>query len=50
VAVKAESFRRLAVSEGLVLVASPPDELDRYFGIEEERWRKVIHDAGLKAE
>jgi tripartite-type tricarboxylate transporter receptor subunit TctC len=49
-AVRAESFRRLAVSEGLVLVASPPDELDSYFGIEEERWRKVIHDAGLKAE
>jgi tripartite-type tricarboxylate transporter receptor subunit TctC len=50
VAVKAESFKTLAVSEGLVLVASPPSELDRYFGIEEERWRKVIHDADLKAE
>jgi tripartite-type tricarboxylate transporter receptor subunit TctC len=45
VAVKAESFKTLAASEGLVLVASPPSELDRYFGIEEERWRKVIHDA-----
>jgi tripartite-type tricarboxylate transporter receptor subunit TctC len=50
VAVKAESFTTLAVSEGLVLVASPPGELDRYFGIEEERWRKVIHDADLKTE
>ena len=50
VAVKAESFKKLAVSEGLVLVASPPNELDRYFGVEEERWRKVIQDAGLKAE
>jgi hypothetical protein len=38
------------VSEWLVLFASPPGELDRYFGIEEERWRKVIRDAGLKAE
>jgi len=50
VAVKAETFKKLAVSEGLVLVASPPNELDRYFGVEEERWRKVIQDAGLKAE
>jgi len=50
VAVKAESFKKLAASEGLVLVASPSGELDRYFGIEEERWRKVIQDAGLKAE
>ena len=49
-AVKADSFKKLAVSEGLVLIASPPSELDRYFGIEEERWRKVIRDAGLKAE
>lgn len=50
VAVKAESFKKLAVSEGLVLVASPPNELDRYFGLEEERWRKVIQDAGLRAD
>jgi tripartite-type tricarboxylate transporter receptor subunit TctC len=49
-AVKAESFKKLAVSEGLVLVASPPNELDRYFAVEEERWRKVIQDAGVKAE
>jgi len=49
-AVEAQSFKKLAVSEGLVLVAGPPNELDRYFGIEEERWRKVIRDAGLKAE
>jgi hypothetical protein len=31
-----------------VLVASPPDELERYFHAEEERWRKVIQDAGIK--
>ena len=49
-AVKAESFRRLSVSEGLVMVASPPAELDRYFRGEEERWRKVIQDAGIKIE
>jgi tripartite-type tricarboxylate transporter receptor subunit TctC len=49
-AVKAESFKKLAVNEGLVPVASPPGELDRHFRVEQERWRKVIQDAGLKAE
>jgi tripartite-type tricarboxylate transporter receptor subunit TctC len=49
-AVKADSFKKLAVNEGLVPVASPPGELDRYFRVEQERWRKVIQDAGLKAE
>jgi tripartite-type tricarboxylate transporter receptor subunit TctC len=49
-AVKAESFEKLAVNEGLVPVASPPGELDRHFRVEQERWRKVIQDAGLKAE
>jgi tripartite-type tricarboxylate transporter receptor subunit TctC len=48
VAVQSETFKKLAVNEGLVLVASPPDELDRYFHTEEERWRKVIQDAGIK--
>ena len=33
-----------------MLVASPPSELDRYFREEEERWRKVIQDAGIKAD
>jgi tripartite-type tricarboxylate transporter receptor subunit TctC len=49
-AVKAEAFKKLSVNEGLVMVASPPDELDRYFREEEDRWRKVIQDAGIKAE
>jgi tripartite-type tricarboxylate transporter receptor subunit TctC len=48
VAVQSETFKKLAVNEGLVLVARPPDELDRYFHTEEERWRKVIQDAGIK--
>jgi hypothetical protein len=38
------------VNEGLVLVANPPSTLDSYFREEEERWRKVIHDAGIKAD
>jgi tripartite-type tricarboxylate transporter receptor subunit TctC len=50
IAVKAEAFKKLSVNEGLVMVASPPGELDRYFREEEDRWRKVIQDAGIKAE
>ena len=49
-AVQAESFRKLSVNEGLVLVAAPPSELDRLFREEQVRWRKVIEDAGIKAE
>jgi tripartite-type tricarboxylate transporter receptor subunit TctC len=49
-AVKAEVFKKLSVNEGLILVASPPAEFDRYFREEEDRWRKVIQDAGIKAD
>jgi tripartite-type tricarboxylate transporter receptor subunit TctC len=49
-AVQSETFKRLGVNEGLVMVAQPPEELDRYFRGEEARWRKVIEDAGIKAE
>src|SRR5882724_2622357 len=47
-AVKSEVFRRLAVNEGLVMVADAPEELDRYWRREEQRWRKLIEDAGIK--
>jgi tripartite-type tricarboxylate transporter receptor subunit TctC len=50
IAVQSEAFRKLGVNEGLVMVARPPEELDRYFRGEEERWRKVIQDAGITAE
>lgn len=49
-AVQSEAFKRLGVNEGLVVVAGPPEELDRYVRGEEERWRKVIQDAGIKVE
>jgi tripartite-type tricarboxylate transporter receptor subunit TctC len=49
-AVQSEAFKRLGVNESLVMVARPPQELDRYFRGEEERWRKVIQDAGIKVE
>ncbi|HET6838876.1 MAG TPA: tripartite tricarboxylate transporter substrate binding protein [Bradyrhizobium sp.] len=49
-AVKSEAFRKLTVNEGLMLIARPPEELDRYLRGEEERWRRVIEDAGIKIE
>jgi len=49
-AVQSEAFKRLGTNEGLVMVAAPPDALDRYFAGEEERWRKVIQDAAIKIE
>jgi tripartite-type tricarboxylate transporter receptor subunit TctC len=49
-AVQSDAFRRLSVNEGLVMAAGRPEELDRYFLSEEERWRKVIQDAGIKIE
>jgi tripartite-type tricarboxylate transporter receptor subunit TctC len=50
IAVQSEAFKKLGVNEGLVMIARPPEELDRYVRGEEERWRKVIEDAGIKAE
>jgi tripartite-type tricarboxylate transporter receptor subunit TctC len=47
-AVRSEAFKKLSVNEGLVMVASPPAELDRYFRGEEERWRRVIEDANIR--
>jgi tripartite-type tricarboxylate transporter receptor subunit TctC len=49
-AVRSEAFKKLGVNEGLVMIARPPEELDRYFRGEEERWRKVIQHAGIKIE
>jgi tripartite-type tricarboxylate transporter receptor subunit TctC len=33
-----------------VTVAQAPEELDRYVRGEEERWRRVIRDAGISVE
>jgi tripartite-type tricarboxylate transporter receptor subunit TctC len=49
-AVQSEAFKKLGVNEGLVMVASPPAELDRYVRGEEERWRKVIDEAKIRIE
>jgi tripartite-type tricarboxylate transporter receptor subunit TctC len=48
--VQSEAFKKLSVNEGLVMVAQPPEELDRYVRGEEERWRRVIRDANIKIE
>jgi tripartite-type tricarboxylate transporter receptor subunit TctC len=50
IAVQSEAFKKLIVTEGLVTVAEPPAALDRYFHDEEERWRRVISEAGIKLE
>jgi tripartite-type tricarboxylate transporter receptor subunit TctC len=49
-AVQSEAFRKLGVNEGLVMITLPPEALDRYFHDEEERWRRVIGEAGIKVE
>ena len=49
-AVQSEAFKKLGVNEGLVMVMLPPEALDRYFHDEEERWRRVIGEAGIKVE
>jgi len=49
-ALQSDAFKRLSVNEGLVMVGGVPEALDQYFAGEEERWRKVIRDAGIKVE
>ena len=45
-----EAFTKIAANEGLVMVPAPPEEFARYFRGEEERWRKLIQEVGIKAE
>ena len=49
-ALQSEAFRKIAANEGLIMVPASPQEFDSYFRGEEERWRKVIQDAGIKVE
>jgi tripartite-type tricarboxylate transporter receptor subunit TctC len=49
-ALQSEAFKKIAANEGLIMVPAPPEEFARYFRGEEERWRKVIQDAGIKVE
>ena len=45
-----EAFRKIAANEGLIMAPAPPEDFARYFRGEEERWRKLIQDTGIKAE
>ena len=49
-AVRSEAFKKLGMNEGLVMVAQPPEALDRFFRGEDHRWRQVIQDAGIRIE
>ncbi len=49
-ALQSDAFKKLSVNEGLVMAGGPPEDLDRYVRGEEERWRKVIEEAGIKIE
>ena len=49
-AVQSAVFKRLSVNEGLTMVASPPEELDRHFRGEEARRRQVVEAAGIRIE
>ncbi|MES2194663.1 MAG: tripartite tricarboxylate transporter substrate binding protein [Pseudomonadota bacterium] len=49
-ALQSDVFKRLSLNEGLVMVGGPPEQLDRYFQTEQERWRKVIEAAGIRVE
>jgi len=49
-ALLSEAFRKIAANEGLTVIPASPQEFLGYFRGEEARWRKVIEDAGIKAE
>ena len=44
------AFKRLESNEGLIMVGSSPEQLDRYVQDEESRWGRLIKDANIKAE
>ncbi|MDM0032017.1 tripartite tricarboxylate transporter substrate binding protein [Variovorax sp. J22P271] len=46
-AASSETFRKRIEDEGLVVRASPPEELARYVAAEEARWGKVVRDAHI---
>jgi len=48
-AVQSEAFRKRIESEGLVISAGSPEELDRYVQAEEARWAKVVKEANITA-
>ncbi|KGT77226.1 LacI family transcriptional regulator [Bradyrhizobium japonicum] len=49
-AVQSGGFKQLEANEGLIMVGGSPEELDRYVGREEERWRKLVKDANIEVQ
>ncbi|MEY9357542.1 tripartite-type tricarboxylate transporter receptor subunit TctC [Bradyrhizobium yuanmingense] len=49
-AVQSGAFKKLSANEGLIMVGSAPEELDRYVRQEEERWRKLVKDANIEVQ
>ena len=49
-AAASEGFKRFETAEGLTVAPGTPEDLDRYVRAEAARWRKVVQDAGIKAE
>jgi tripartite-type tricarboxylate transporter receptor subunit TctC len=47
-AAQTDDFRKKVESEGLVISAGPPAELDAYVRAEEARWRKVVKENNVK--
>ena len=48
-AARSPDFAKKVESEGLVVSASDPAELDRYVKAEEARWRKIVKENNIKA-
>ncbi|WP_244607836.1 tripartite tricarboxylate transporter substrate-binding protein [Bradyrhizobium vignae] len=49
-AVQSGAFKQLEANEGLIMVGSAPEQLDRYVGQEEDRWRKLVKDANIEVQ
>jgi len=47
-AAETPTFQRLVKEEGLIKVTGDPGSMDRYVRAEENRWRKIVQDAGLQ--
>ena len=46
--VHSSAFDKLVENEGLIMVGGMPSLLADYVRGEEARWRKVVHEAGIK--
>jgi tripartite-type tricarboxylate transporter receptor subunit TctC len=49
-AVQSGGFKQLEANEGLIMVGGSPEQLDRYVGQEEDRWRKLVKDANIEVQ